>query len=89
MLNTRQSGIGDFKAKLKLNESGPELEISIGAPCVTKTVGSGKSFLFSHWCGSLSIILGGDFEVENVTYDAQNNIMSGKIVSHRHPTATK
>ena len=81
----RQSGIGDVKAKLNLSENGPELEISIGAPCITKTVGSGKSFLFSHWCGSLSVILGGDFEIKNVAYDAQNNIMSGKIVPHERP----
>jgi hypothetical protein len=79
----RFSGIGDVQAKLKLVENGPELEISIGAPCLTKTTGSGKSFLFSHWCGTLSLILGGDFEVKNVTYDSQKDVMSGRIVPHR------
>jgi hypothetical protein len=85
----RLSGVGDVQAKLKLMESGPELEISIGAPCVTKPAGSAKSFLFSHWCGVLSVILGGDFEAKNVTYDSEKDVMGGRIVPHRLATQTK
>jgi len=78
------SGMRDVQAKL--DENGPELVVSIVNPCLRKTEGSAKSFLFSHWCGALSVILGGVFEIKNVTYDSQKDVMSARIVSRRPAT---
>jgi hypothetical protein len=78
------SGLGTVEAKL--DENGRELEITIKNPCVTKTDGSGKSFLFSHWCGALSVIMGGEFEVIHAAYDPNRDVMKGRIVPHRRPT---
>jgi hypothetical protein len=83
----RLSGMGDVQAKL--DENGPELRVSIVNPCLRKTEGSAKSFLFSHWCGALSVILGGAFEVKNATYDSQKDVMSGTIVPHRRTMQNK
>jgi hypothetical protein len=75
----RFSGIGDVKARLV----GPELELSIIDPCVKVTEGSAKSFMFSYWCGVLSNILGGEFEVGHLAYDSRQDVMKGRIVQHK------
>jgi hypothetical protein len=79
------TGFGTVEAKL--TESGRELEITVKNPCVKKTDGSAKSFLFSHWCGALSAMVGGEFEVMHVVYDAQKDLMRGRIVPRPIPKA--
>jgi len=74
----RLSGVGNVQARL----SDDGLEITIKNPCVTKTEGSAKSFLFSHWCGALSVVMSGEFEVIHVTYDPARDVMKGRIVPH-------
>lgn len=87
----RLSGIGAVETKLLPTEEAPEeIEIRIGHPCVTMTQGSAKSFLFSHWWGALSVILGGEFETKDVIYDQQKDEMRGRIArrattSKKHP----
>jgi hypothetical protein len=82
----RLSGLGEVEANLR--EGGPELEISIRDPCLTKTDGSARSFMFAHWCGALSAIMkGGEFEVMHVTYDPNKDMLRGRIVPRSVPTA--
>ena len=81
--SSRLSGVGSVDVKFR--ENGPELEITIQNPCLTKMEGSAKSFMFAHWCGALNAIMkGGEFDVMHAVYDPHKDVLRGRIVPH-HP----
>jgi hypothetical protein len=57
--------------------------VQISNPSVKGTVGAAKAFLFSWWCGALSVLLNRELEIEDVTCDEGENVMKCKIVSRQ------
>jgi hypothetical protein len=74
------SGIGITKVTLPKNEE-DRIIVQISNPSVKGTIGAAKAFLFSWWCGALTTLLNRNLEIEDVTYDEEENVMRCKIVS--------
>lgn len=56
------------------------VEIEVSNPCVRKTVGSAKSFLFSYWCGVLTCLSGRQFRIGYAVYDESRNLTRCQLV---------
>lgn len=69
------TGVGITSVKLS-NNPGPNAVIQISNPYIKKTEGSSKSLLFSWWCGALSSALNRELDVESISYDATNDILT-------------
>jgi len=74
------SGIGVTKVTLPKDDQ-DRIIVQISNPSVKGTAGAAKAFLFSWWCGALTTLLNRNLEIEDVTYDDEENIMRCKIVS--------
>jgi len=74
------TGVGITKVTLPKNDH-DRIMVQISNPSVKGTVGAAKAFLFSWWCGALSVLLNRELEIEDVTYDEEKNVMKCKIVS--------
>ena len=73
------SGLGITKAKF--NESADiSADIEVANPSVKGSAGAAKSFVFSYWAGAITALLDKEFDVKNVIYDQDRNIMKGSIV---------
>jgi hypothetical protein len=73
------SGVGVVKATIPEASLGP-VDIEVSNPCVKRTTGAAKSFLFSYWCGLLTQLLGKEFKIDHVAYDRDKNLMKGRII---------
>jgi hypothetical protein len=73
------TGVGITKVTLPDGKDWP-IGLEILNPCVKGTTGAAKSLLLSWWCGSLSALLGEDFEAKNVAFDEKSNAMKCEIV---------
>lgn len=51
------------------------IKVEIRNPIVRGNSGAAKSFLFSYWCGALSLVLGRDLDVKTVDYDKEADVM--------------
>ena len=52
-----------------------QIKLEIRNPIVRGNSGAAKAFLFSYWCGALSLILGRDLDVKTVDYDEKADVM--------------
>ena len=52
-----------------------QIKLEIRNPIVRGNSGAAKAFLFSYWCGALSLILGRDLDVKTVDYDKEADVM--------------
>jgi hypothetical protein len=73
------SGLGVVKVTMPETSPGP-VDVEISNPCVKRTTGAAKSFLFSYWCGVFAHLLDKEFKIENVTYDENKNLMRCRII---------
>jgi len=55
------------------------ITLEIRDPIVKGNSGAAKSFLFSYWCGALSLILERDLDIKTVLYDEKANLMKCEI----------
>ena len=74
----RLSGIGITKVKLSENP-GDSMGIEVTNPCVVGVAGAGKTFVLSWWAGAFTSLFDKEFDVKNVTYDKQKNMLKGHI----------
>jgi hypothetical protein len=79
----RLSGRGIAKFTLPHDQQAA-INIDMWNPCVKKTEGSGKSLLFSWWCGALGQLLGRDLEIADVSFDPKTNTARA-ILRNRTP----
>jgi hypothetical protein len=75
--NDRVTGVG--VTQVDLDERGIPVSVKIENPCVKGTEGAAKSLIASYWCGAFSRLFGVDFEIAEVTYDAQRDILQCRI----------
>lgn len=73
------SGVGVVKVTIPEASPGP-IDVEISNPCVKRTTGAAKSFLFSYWCGLFSQLLGKELKIDYVTYDENKNLMKCRII---------
>lgn len=73
------SGVGVVKVTIPEASPGP-IDVEISNPCVKRTTGAAKSFLFSYWCGLFTQLLGKEFKIDYVTYDKNKNLMKCRII---------
>jgi len=73
------SGVGVVKATIPEASIGP-IDVEISNPCVKRTTGAAKSFLFSYWCGLFTQLLGKEFKIDQVAYDENKNLMKCRII---------
>jgi hypothetical protein len=52
-----------------------QIKVEIRNPIVRGNSGAAKSFLFSYWCGALSLILEREIDVKTVDYDEKADVM--------------
>jgi hypothetical protein len=57
-----------------------EITVETLNPCVTKTTGAAKSFGSSYYRGAFSVLLGKEFEVRDLVYDAKANVRRFRLV---------
>jgi len=51
------------------------ITVEMSNPVVKATVGAAKSFMFSYWKGVLSVLLGKEFDMNNVIYDETKSLL--------------
>jgi hypothetical protein len=73
------SGVGVVKVTIPDASHGP-IDVEISNPCVKRTTGAAKSFLFSYWCGLFTQLLGKEFKIDQVAYDKNKNLMKCRII---------
>jgi hypothetical protein len=73
------SGVGVVKVTIPEASPGP-IDVEISNPCVKRTTGAAKSFLFSYWCGLFTQLLGKEFKINEVAYDENKNLMKCRII---------
>jgi hypothetical protein len=73
------SGVGVVKATIPNASPGP-INVEISNPCVKRTTGTAKSFLFSYWCGVFTQLIGKEFKIDQVAYDENKNLMKCRII---------
>ena len=73
------SGVGVVKVTIPEASLGP-IDVEISNPCVKRTTGAAKSFLFSYWCGLFTQLLGKEFKIDQVGYDENKNLMKRRII---------
>jgi hypothetical protein len=73
------SGVGVVKVTIPEASLGP-IDVEISNPCVKRTTGAAKSFLFSYWCGLFTQLLGKEFKIDQVAYDENKNLMKCRII---------
>ena len=73
------SGVGVVKVTIPEASPGP-VDVEISNPCVKRTTGAAKSFLFSYWCGLFTQLLGKEFKINKVAYDENKNLMKCRII---------
>jgi hypothetical protein len=73
------SGVGVVKVTIPEASPGP-IDVEISNPCVKRTTGAAKSFLFSYWCGLFTQLLGKEFKIGQVAYDENKNLMKCRII---------
>jgi len=73
-----QTGMGMTKVMLSDDPKAP-IRIEVWNPAVKGDKGAAKSFLFSWWCGALSVILGRELEVKEAHHDEKANVMKCEI----------
>jgi hypothetical protein len=73
------SGVGIVKVAIPEASPGP-IDVEISNPCVKRTTGAAKSFLFSYWCGLFTQLLGKEFKINKVAYDENKNLMKCRII---------
>jgi hypothetical protein len=73
------SGVGVVKVTIPEASPGP-IDVEISNPCVKRTTGAAKSFLFSYWCGLFTQLLGKEFKIDQVAYDENKNLMKCRII---------
>jgi hypothetical protein len=73
------SGVGVVKV-IAPEISHDSVDLEISNPCVKRTSGAAKSFLFSYWCGVFTELVGKEFKIGEVTYDENKNSMKCRII---------
>jgi hypothetical protein len=73
------SGVGVVKVMIPGASLGL-IDVEISNPCVKRTTGAAKSFLFSYWCGLFTQLLGKEFKIDQVAYDENKNLMKCRII---------
>jgi len=72
------TGMGISKIDVPKDPSA-RIKVEIRNPIVKGNSGAAKSFLFSYWCGALSLILERDLDIKTVDYDEKANLMRCEI----------
>ncbi len=73
------SGVGVVRVTIPETSSAPA-DVEISNPCVKRTTGAARSFLFSYWCGVFTNLSDKEFKIDNVTYDDSRNLMKCRII---------
>jgi hypothetical protein len=81
------TGVGMTTVKLPDNP-GDHVEVEVANPSVKGTMGAAKSFIFSYWAGALTALLDKEFDMQNVVYDNEKDLMKC-LISPRDAIASK
>ena len=74
----RMCGFGATTITLPENRPDPAI-VEVENPALTGTECASKALVFSYWAGALSVLLAREFEVGDVTYDQNANVLRGKL----------
>ncbi len=74
----RLTGVGLTTVTLPEDPSG-SINVEVANPSVKGIDGSAKSFMFSYWAGALTALLEKEFDVKNVVYNEEQNLMKSLI----------
>jgi len=74
------SGVGVVKVTA-LDTAPGHVDLEISNPCVRRTSGATRSFLFSYWCGVFTELVGKEFKIDQVTYDENKDLMRYRIIA--------
>ena len=75
----RLSGIGSTRVTIPENSAQP-VEVEVSTPCMTKTSGAAKFFIFGYWSGALSVLLKREMTTANVKYDKEADVLRCQII---------
>lgn len=81
------TGVGMTTVKLPDNP-GEQVEVEVANPSVKGTEGAAKSFIFSYWAGALTALLNKEFDMQNVVYDNEKDLMKC-LITRRDVIASK
>jgi hypothetical protein len=73
------SGFGITTVTLDRSHAGP-IDIDVKNPVVKGAEGAEKSFIFSYWVGTLTILLDQEFDLMNVVYDRERDVVKASVV---------
>ena len=74
------TGVGMTSVSIPDNP-GDHVEVEVSNPSVKGTKGAAKSFIFSYWAGALTALLDKEFDVKNVVYDNERDLMKCLITT--------
>lgn len=81
------TGVGMTTVKLPDNP-GEQVEVEVANPSVKGAEGAAKSFIFSYWAGALTALLNKEFDMQNVVYDNEKDLMKC-LITRRDVIASK
>ena len=81
------TGVGMTTVRLPENPSEP-VAVEVANPSVKGTEGAAKSFIFSYWAGALTALLDKEFDMKNVAYDKEEDLMKC-LIAPRDVAASK
>jgi hypothetical protein len=76
----RLTGVGMTTVRLPENPSEP-VDVEVANPSVKASEGAAKSFIFSYWAGALTALLDKEYDVKNVVYSVEKDLMKCLITS--------
>jgi hypothetical protein len=72
------TGMGITKVNVP-EDPAAQIKLEIRNPIVRGNGGAAKSFLFSYWCGALTLVLGRELDIRTVDYDEKANLLRCEI----------
>lgn len=75
-----ESGIGKTKVTLS-GDPATQAEVEVANPCVRGTSGAARSFIASWWAGAITSLLDKEFDIKNVAFDQEKNIMKCSLAT--------
>jgi hypothetical protein len=68
------TGVGMTTVRLSNNPDEP-IGVEVANPSVKGAEGAAKAFIFSYWAGAMTALLDKEFDLKNVVYDNERDLM--------------
>jgi len=81
------TGVGMTTVRLPNNPDEP-IGVEVANPSVKGAEGAAKAFIFSYWAGAMTALLDKEFDMKNVVYDNEKDLMKC-LITPRDVAASK